>query len=120
MTQRASHRPAVGAPIPPFVGVTTAVTGDHVTVAVSGELDAAARGTVQSALSDALDGAHPSRVDVDLAAVTFCDMGGVRVLLSVHDGLTATGVACRILHPPPRIVWLLRFTGAAGPLGLPV
>lgn len=118
MTQRTSHLPAVGVPVPPFVGVTTAVAGDRLTVAVSGELDATARGTVQSALADALDDAHPSLVDVDLAAVTFCDMGGVRVLLSLYDALLASGIACRIRRPPPRVVWLLRFTGAAGQLGL--
>jgi anti-sigma B factor antagonist len=73
----------------PF-GVETVGDGDHVRVAVRGELDLLAAPRLRAALLDATqDGAATIRLD--LSAATFIDSTGISVILQAWQRANAAG-----------------------------
>jgi anti-sigma B factor antagonist len=85
--------------------------------AVAGEIDAVSGQQLAQAfeiLPDVLDGP----VDVDLAAVTFIDSSGLRVLLGLADRVEAAGGTTVIRNPSKHVSRLLAITQLESRFGL--
>src|SRR6266851_2944380 len=83
---------------------------DRVTLAVAGEVDLA---TVES-LAEALERAlaeEPSRVFIDLRAVTFMDSSGLKFLLEAHRSSQRDGWRLEIGPPPDEVREVFKLTG---------
>ena len=87
--------------------VTIAENADG-TLALGGELDAYAAGTVETAL-----GALSSTADaaVDVSAVTFVDSAVLRVLVRQSERLAARGSRLRLVKPSPALQRLIQLSG---------
>ena len=70
----------------------------RVRLELAGELDLAVVDHVDAALDSALE-PGPPRVVVDLAGLTFIDVGGLRVLLAAADRARAQGRELILLAP---------------------
>lgn len=86
---------------------------DGCIVALTGELDLVAAGSLVELFSAVLAGPGLDRVEVDVAQVSFLDLAGVRALLRAHELATEQGVLLCVRNPQPHIAWLLQATGAA-------
>lgn len=76
--------------------------GRHLTVYLSGELDAA----VAKEIGDAVLEHHRStdeRVWLDLGAVTFCDSSGLGMLFRLHQAVEDDGTFLVVYDPPPHV-----------------
>lgn len=79
-------------------------------IALVGEIDLATAPLLRTALEQCLrDGM--STIDIDLAAVTFCDCYGLGVLLDASQHAFAAGGALRLRHPSAAVARLLALTG---------
>jgi anti-sigma B factor antagonist len=91
----------------------------HVVVRVRGALDMASRTPVVEALRSAVASA-PS-VTIDLGELTFCDSGGMAMLVGVHNEAGRHGSAVTIRNVPPSIQQRFGVAGVgallAGPEG---
>ncbi len=63
--------------------------------------------------------AGASLVEVDFAAVTFCDSSGLRAMIHAAKYAQAAGRGFAITHPTVRLMRLAEMLGASGVLGLP-
>lgn len=79
------------------------------TVVVSGELDAHSAGQLSAALEPRL----ADTVLLDLRGVTFVDSRGLSVLLSAHEGATASGGSIEI-RPSTQVRRLFGLAGLDG------
>ncbi|MFD2351268.1 STAS domain-containing protein [Nonomuraea ferruginea] len=80
---------------------------DHVGLRIEGELD---RATLP-ALSSALDSmASRGSFSVDLSGLVFCDVGGLRALVTAAAGLRS-GHTLTLRSPSPQVRRLLELTG---------
>lgn len=82
-----------------------------VRVAVAGEIDLSTTGVLHAGLLAALSAQLPERLEVDLAAVTFMDCGGITVLVAVGRAAARTGCRLRIANPQPIVRRVLDLTG---------
>ncbi|PVZ05864.1 STAS domain-containing protein [Actinomycetospora cinnamomea] len=94
--------------------ISTEHAGDEVVVAVGGDLDYDSHTRLEAAIDAALHsavGGSPGGLVLDLAAVTYCDSCGLRVLLGAHRRATEVGAtfALRGAHGQPARA--LRLTG---------
>ena len=78
-------------------------------VAVAGELDAASSHQLADALTAAGHGGH--EVQLDLAATTFIDSAGIRVLVRSMWALRDVGSDLRLVSASPLAENILRITG---------
>lgn len=69
-------------------------------MAVRGELDLATAERLWYAIADALSGAGPGRLTLDLSGVGFIDARGIHVLLDAAHACARQGIALRILAAP--------------------
>ncbi|MFH8387616.1 STAS domain-containing protein [Kitasatospora sp. NPDC018058] len=74
----------------------TGVCQDTASVSLEGELDIATAPLVSDAVAQAL-AARPQRLELDVAALTFCDAAGVRALLQARR-------VCRVHHAEFRLI----------------
>lgn len=93
---------------PQILTVTTTSSAGQVTVlSAAGEIDHDSRHALEDAADAALrDGGD--RLVIDLAAVTFCDSGGLSLLVDLHKRATARGGEVRLacVQPPVTAVLL--------------
>ena len=85
--------------------------------AVAGEIDAVSGQQLADAfaiLPDVLDGP----IDVDMAAVTFIDSSGLRVLLGLADRVEAAGGTTVVSNPSKQVTRLLAITQIEARFGL--
>ncbi|MFE3165324.1 STAS domain-containing protein [Streptomyces sp. NPDC059224] len=80
------------------------------TVFLEGEIDRTTVPAVGAALATCLAN-RMTEIDVDLAAVTFCDASGLNVFLEVSQHLAASEGELRLHHPAPVVNRLLNLTG---------
>lgn len=80
------------------------------TLAVHGEIDLAFEEAFQDEMTDLLEQAH-SPVIVDLAAVTFMDSSGLRVLVSGKERGRGLGIDVVLRAPSPRVLRVLQIAG---------
>jgi anti-sigma B factor antagonist len=88
-------------------------------VRVTGEIDMATVGTLDSALHDAVRTAGTTRVVVDFAGVTFCDSSGIAALDRSFGAARARGGALRVVNLGPGIQRILEITGLLDALTAP-
>lgn len=91
--------------------VSSRSEGDHVVIALAGEIDLYTAPRLQSELTSALSGAEPARVVVDMSAVEFCDSTGMNVLLSCLRRVRERGGELEIASPKPAVRKILQVTG---------
>lgn len=91
--------------------ITTApVADDVVGVRIAGEVDVETAPQVADAVRAAL-AAGPREVHVDMAAVTFLDSSGIRMLLQVHREAAAQDTVLRVVNAHQRVTKILDLTG---------
>ena len=83
---------------------------DHALVTAIGEIDAATAGSVEEAVTAALDGGHP-RVLLDFTDVTFIDSTGLGVLVKSHRRAQSLRSSFAVVHPTPHTRKLMRVLG---------
>jgi anti-anti-sigma factor len=84
-------------------------------VTLAGEIDRATAPLVLTALTACLrDGIRTA--DVDLTAVTFCDVSGLNVFLTASWLATEGGATLRLHHPPSVLTRMIRITGSGSVL----
>jgi anti-anti-sigma factor len=83
-------------------------TGGRTVARVSGEADLEGARTLERALEHAL--AFPGGLDLDLAAVRFCDCSGLNVLLRVRQHAEAIGTTVTLRAAAPCVERLLALT----------
>jgi anti-anti-sigma factor len=79
----------------------------RVVIEVSGELDFAAVGRLRSRL---LPATEHGTVVLDMAGVSFCDSGGIRVLVEAERSARGSGGAFRIAAPSDAVRRVLDLT----------
>jgi len=101
-----NSRPGVGA-----YWVAVHRDDDATRIEAGGELDLATRESLRDAVIDALAGAVPDELVVDLREVTFIDAAAVQAaVLDSADVARAAGVRCRVL-PSQRVRRILEIAG---------
>ncbi|MEJ2889414.1 STAS domain-containing protein [Actinomycetospora aeridis] len=91
-------------------------TDGQAVVAVGGDLDYDSHGRLDDAVGDALDD-PPAGLVVDLAAVTYCDSCGLRVLLGAHRRATEAGATFALRGAQGQPARALKLTGLDQVLG---
>lgn len=85
--------------------------GTRALIILEGEIDLATVPLVREALAECLrDGVRG--IDVDLAAVLFCDVSGLNAFLSASRLATVAGRTLRLHHPSPSMVRIIEITGS--------
>ncbi|MFF4273465.1 STAS domain-containing protein [Streptomyces sp. NPDC001536] len=80
-------------------------------ITLAGEIDLATAPLVRTALAACVsDGIRT--VDVDLTAVTFCDVSGLNAFLAASRLATEAGATLRLHYPPPVLARMIEITGA--------
>lgn len=93
-----------------LLNVSVSAEGDHTTVVVNGEVDAASSDALRSAIFDVIEKGQP-HVAVDMADVAFIDSSGLRVLIGSFKAAEAAGGKLRVTNPSDAVVRLLEITG---------
>lgn len=94
-----------------------AVANDEVLeLQLTGEMDISTRGELAAAF-EALERGGTTAVNVDLAALEFCDASGIAELVTVRKAAARTGRRLAMHSMCPQVVRLLLLTGTAGFLG---
>ncbi|KUL23940.1 STAS domain-containing protein [Actinoplanes awajinensis] len=82
---------------------------DRTTVELTGELDRFNAPRLAE-LFGALADRRVRHVDVDMARVSFIDVGGLRTLAQAFHLAARRGATLALRRPSPQIVWLMRAT----------
>ncbi|WP_330456012.1 STAS domain-containing protein [Streptomyces sp. NBC_00820] len=80
------------------------------TICLEGEIDLPTVPAVRAALTTC-QAYHIMDIDVDLTAVTFCDVSGLNVFLAASRRSVAADGRLRLHHPAPAVRLLLDLTG---------
>jgi anti-anti-sigma factor len=99
-----------------FAARATPAVDGTITVTASGELDTTSAPELINVLRAAIHSHGPSRVDLDLTAVTFMDSTGLQVLVAANNDV---GGGLRITGTSPAVYRLLQLTGVLEEFGLP-
>ena len=91
--------------------VSSQSQGDHVILALAGEIDLYTAPKLQSELTSALAGGKSASIVVDMSAVEFCDSTGMNVLLAAHRLATERGGDLTLAAPRPDVRKILEVTG---------
>ncbi|MER6109222.1 STAS domain-containing protein [Streptomyces hirsutus] len=80
-------------------------------ITLAGEIDLVTVPLVRATLAECLhDGIRT--VDVDLTAVTFCDVSGLNAFLMAHRLATDAGTTLQLHHPPQNTARVFDITGS--------
>jgi anti-sigma B factor antagonist len=90
--------------------IATDRDGADVVVSVGGDLDYDSHGRLEQAVDEALEGG-PDGLVLDLAAVTYCDSCGLRVLLGAHHRAGEVGATFVLRGAQGQPARALRLTG---------
>ncbi|WP_091646404.1 STAS domain-containing protein [Micromonospora pallida] len=92
---------------------------DGVVLTPSGELDMSTVGSLEAALTAALNRPDLRECLVDLAEVSFLDSTGLRALIEGFSLARERGRSLRVANPQPAVERVLRITSVGPLLGLP-
>jgi len=91
--------------------VSSRSQGDHIVLALAGEIDLYTAPRLQSELTSALSASKQAQIVVDMSAVEFCDSTGMNVLLAAHRAATERGGELTLAAPRPSVRKILEVTG---------
>jgi anti-sigma B factor antagonist len=83
---------------------------------VGGELDVAARTSIEPTLMAAIESA--GSIIIDLEELTFCDSSGLATLIAACDRAAAKGASFAIRNAPPSMLRLLEITNLMGTISM--
>ncbi|MEV2210578.1 STAS domain-containing protein [Streptomyces sp. NPDC050997] len=86
-------------------------SGARALITLAGEIDLATAPLVSEVLAECLSDGTRS-IDVDLTAVTFCDVSGLNAFLSASLLATDAGRTLRLHHPPQSMTRVIEITGS--------
>ncbi|MCX5126985.1 STAS domain-containing protein [Streptomyces sp. NBC_00347] len=89
---------------------TTARNAGGLRIALAGELDFHTAALVEPGLADLVGSGHRS-LDLDLSGLTFCDSGGIDLLLRVDHSCRALGTRLHLRDVPPLVAKSMRILG---------
>jgi anti-anti-sigma factor len=98
----------------PRVHTVVEPAADRCMVRVTGELDLLT-GPVLLQTLDSL-GSRPQHVSLDVAQLSFCDVAGLRAILTAQRVARDRGIRLTVCNTTSHFRWLLRVTGAADQL----
>ena len=104
-------------PTPLSVHVTDA-DADAVRVAAAGEIDMVTAPLLGDAITEVLRDRRPSRIDVDLADVTFMDSSGINTLVGCRGQARLLGCEMRLTNPATTVHRVLEISGLLDAFGL--
>jgi anti-anti-sigma factor len=90
--------------------IDNATSGAECVVTVRGDIDLASAPDFESSLRTAVE-ASPSTITIDLAALTFIDSSGLRVLVSLSKEAQSRGATLRLRNVPRHAQRVLDITG---------
>ena len=95
--------------------------GEVIVVQVAGEVDLFTVAVLRDALADSL-ARGPCELVVDLAAMTFCDLRGLRLLVETGATAAGSGIGYAVAGVPAQTgkVWLLLWPPAELPMQFPL
>jgi anti-anti-sigma factor len=85
--------------------VASPLAGEAVLLTVNGDLDIDTAGRFREHLTALVQERRPSRLDLDLSGVGFCDLIGLRALLELGDDKCE--IPARIVAPGPNLDLLM-------------
>ena len=91
--------------------VSSRSQGDHLVLALAGEIDLYTAPRLQSELTAALRAGDVVNIVVDMSAVEFCDSTGMNVLLAAHRLANERGGSLALAAPRPAVRKILEVTG---------
>lgn len=91
--------------------VSSRSQGDHLVLALAGEIDLYTAPRLQSELTAALATGDVVNIVVDMSTVEFCDSTGMNVLLAAHRLATERGGSLVLAAPRPAVRKILEVTG---------
>ncbi|MEU4205508.1 STAS domain-containing protein [Streptomyces sp. NPDC045470] len=89
---------------------------DRALITLAGEIDLTTAPLVSASLRECLYGTMRT-IDIDLTAVTFCDVSGLNAFLHAAAQATQTGRRLRLHHPPLALRRILSHGNSALLLG---
>jgi anti-anti-sigma factor len=92
------------------VDITTHPEGNAVRLAVTGEIDVATVGELESAIRDATIPVRTTTVVVDLADVSFCDSSGIAAFVCTQADAATRGTVVRVVNPRRNVQRVLEIT----------
>ena len=101
-------------PVTPGAGPLSAVSAwvdGHAVLTLSGDLDMTTASDVRAAARGCLR-QSPPYLCLDLSAVSFCDVAGLRALRLVRCDAIAAGAGFRLLRPSPHVARILTLMDA--------
>ena len=126
---RGPGRGVVGPPVDGWSDVMCSCTavslsspaGEVIVVQVVGEVDMSTLPVLRDALADSL-ARGPCELIVDLAAMTFCDLDGLRLLVETDATAAGSGIGYAVAGVPAQTgkVWLLLWPPAELPMQFPL
>jgi anti-anti-sigma factor len=87
----------------------------YLVLRLTGELDMASAPTLAYWLALIAKTTPAIRIVIDLADLEFCDIAGVRALVSAHRQAASRGIVCHVRNPRRQTAWLL-YAADAGDL----
>ncbi|MBE3008103.1 STAS domain-containing protein [Microbispora sp. NEAU-D428] len=99
---------------PPAARVWAAMTR----IVACGEIDMSTSGRLFSGVLEVLRRQRPSRIEVDLAGVTFLDASGVRALLMSQTAAAEAGCRLTLIKPSRMAYRVLEIVGLLETFGL--
>jgi anti-sigma B factor antagonist len=97
-------------PVLPSLNRSRHDRGHHTTITLAGEIDLDAAPALRVMVEDCLrDGIR--RINIDLAAVGFCDISGLNVFLAAAERTTSQKSSLRLHRPRPQMARLLDLSG---------
>ena len=91
--------------------VSSRSQGDHVVLALAGEIDLYTAPKLQTELTSALGASKSAHIVVDMSAVEFCDSTGMNVLLAAHRKAREQGGDLELAGPRATVRKILQVTG---------
>ena len=91
--------------------MTSRTQGEHIILALAGEIDLYTAPRLQTELTAALAASDTAQIVVDMSAVDFCDSTGMNVLLAAHRLAGEKGGDLTLAAPRPPVRKILEVTG---------
>lgn len=85
-------------------------SGDTMTVAPEGDVDAASAAALRQVLQQVVEQPGARTVEVDMSRVTFLDSSGLGVLVAAHRAAQNRGASLRLRDPGPMVKMVLEVT----------